>query len=221
MDLRRRNWRDDAKRTPPRSLAAIVTFIAVVALGCSAQSTPNSETGSERSAAASTIAVSSDGPRLQLDHWHAAFGIFICDRYLPNFTSTAEDLYGIHAHEDGLVHIHPFVEQAAGKNAVLRLFTDSIGMTLTDRELKLDVTEPQLDLKDGDACADGRPGKLRVVDFSGPHFGTVTTVKDPLQSRFTPDRVFAFVFAPDGVDIPPPPSATGLANPIDMPPPPR
>jgi hypothetical protein len=191
MDLRRRNWRDDAKRTPPRSLAAIVTFIAVVALGCSAQSTPNSETASERSAAAS------------------------------NFTSTAEDLYGIHAHEDGLVHIHPFVEQAAGKNAVLRLFTDSIGMTLTDRELKLDVTEPQLDLKDGDACADGRPGKLRVVDFSGPHFGTVTTVKDPLQSRFTPDRVFAFVFAPDGVDIPPPPSATGLANPIDMPPPPR
>ena len=52
------------------------------------------------------------------EHWHAAYGIFICDRFVTNVADKGQDdPLGIHTHEDGLVHIHPFSNAAAGKQA--------------------------------------------------------------------------------------------------------
>ena len=176
----------------------MVSFLAVLLIaGCSTGSKP--------------------GPRARADHWHAAFGVFLCDRYLPDFdASTLPDREGIHGHDDGLVHIHPFSETAAGANAILQRFTDAITMTLTATTLTLAIAEPPLDLKNGDACPNGKPGRLRVVDFSGPSLQTAVEVSNPLQSRFTPDRIFAFVFAPEDVVIPPPPSVAMLDAPSDI-----
>src|SRR3954453_23045374 len=43
------------------------------------------------------------------DHYHNAFGIFVCDKYLPALVdSTAPASLGIHTHGEGIIHIHPF-----------------------------------------------------------------------------------------------------------------
>ena len=57
-------------------------------------------------------------------HWHAAFGIYICDTFQPKITGTLEEtgidsdgnqvllndkfrILGIHSHGDGIIHYHP------------------------------------------------------------------------------------------------------------------
>ena len=55
-------------------------------------------------------------PRVGNDHWHSAYAIFDCDRFLPAFTSAA-DPDGIHSHQDGVVHVHPWNSSAAGEQA--------------------------------------------------------------------------------------------------------
>ena len=52
------------------------------------------------------------------DHWHAAYGVYLCDRWLPAIRSD-RDPQGIHTHNDGVIHIHPFNRQAAGRRATL------------------------------------------------------------------------------------------------------
>jgi hypothetical protein len=57
------------------------------------------------------------------DHWHTAYGIYICDQYLPNMSvGVTPDPGGIHTHQDGVIHIHPFLSRAAGKNATVGLY---------------------------------------------------------------------------------------------------
>src|SRR5688572_29289108 len=44
-------------------------------------------------------------PRPNQDHWHAAYGVFICGSWVPPFQDQAGDREGIHTHRDGLMHI--------------------------------------------------------------------------------------------------------------------
>jgi hypothetical protein len=54
------------------------------------------------------VAATVQYPRI---HWHAAFGVFVCGNYLPNRDGSPEpDLEGVHLHDDGLIHIHPFAK---------------------------------------------------------------------------------------------------------------
>ena len=78
-------------------------------------------------------------PRAQLaedsaafDHWHAAFAINICGTELPANADIGSDKLGIHTHQDGLIHIHPFSVQAAGKRATLQRFFDQIGREVSN-----------------------------------------------------------------------------------------
>lgn len=75
---------------------------------------------------------SSDSPGL-LDHWHAAFGLRVCGEFLPNLQADLDPL-GIHSHQDGVIHIHPFFEESAGKNATLGLFFDSVGIEVSGND---------------------------------------------------------------------------------------
>src|SRR5262245_47264640 len=38
------------------------------------------------------------------DHWHAAYGIYVCDQFLPPLTDTVADVTGLHTHGDGVAH---------------------------------------------------------------------------------------------------------------------
>src|SRR4051794_34093668 len=36
------------------------------------------------------------------DHWHAAYGIYVCDAFLPALTDQITDTTGLHTHGDGV-----------------------------------------------------------------------------------------------------------------------
>ena len=62
------------------------------------------------------------------EHWHSAIGIYVCDRWVSNLSDRGPDALGIHTHDDGLIHIHPFLAGATGKAATLGKFFDQVGM---------------------------------------------------------------------------------------------
>ena len=54
------------------------------------------------------------------DHWHAAYGIYICGEYLPNMSVGVDpDPGGIHSHQDGVIHIHGVALIVEPQNGVL------------------------------------------------------------------------------------------------------
>ena len=147
-------------------------------------------------------------PRAGLDHWHAAYGIAECGEFRPALTSAGQDQLGIHTHEDGLVHIEPLVDGAAGSNAQLGLFLDHVGVVAENDSVSFpDGTsweasaaecngEPaQIVLArwiDGQDAADGeRPNEVLTSDFRS--------------ARFRDDReayMLALIPAGDLTDIP-------------------
>lgn len=76
--------------------------------------------------------LASAAPLAGIDHWHAAYGVATCGEFQDPLSGIGEDPLGIHTHEDGLIHIEPLVDGAAGRNAKLRLFADYVGVTLAD-----------------------------------------------------------------------------------------
>src|SRR4051794_10910205 len=86
-------------------------------------------------------AADSTNPPKRGDHWHASYGIYICDRFITDVADNGEDKLGVHTHQDGLIHIHPFSTAAAGKQANLGKFFDQTGMKVTDSEIKLPAAE--------------------------------------------------------------------------------
>src|SRR3954454_15771063 len=65
------------------------------------------------------------------DHWHAAFGIYVCDTFLPAVADGPTDTKGIHTHQDGIIHIHPFSGGSAGNNAKMKVFADQVSLGLS------------------------------------------------------------------------------------------
>ncbi len=90
------------------------------------------------------------GAGRQGDHWHAAIGFYICGTFQPNISEAADPL-GIHTHDDGIVHIHPFVSRAAGKNAKLGVFFDTVDAKVSSTELRLPGQDTH---KNGEKCGD-------------------------------------------------------------------
>lgn len=98
------------------------------------------------------------------DHWHAKYSVEVCGQVLPPFPGSPGD---VHTHDkegtregDGIIHIHPASSATAGKNANLGVFLDSVGMTVTADTLQL---PGQKTWRNGDRCADGRAGTVRVL----------------------------------------------------------
>lgn len=142
------------------------------------------------------------------DHWHAAYGIYICDKFVDQITDQ-RDPEGIHTHGDGVIHIHPIVRRAAGKNATLSKFFDAVRLDLTDSKLEVPGKTYS---EDKDKC-DGKPGivQLKVKGRDKP---ITTNIAD---FRFTKDReVLTIAFAPEGAEIPTPPSEPTLDNLSDV-----
>ena len=51
------------------------------------------------------------------DHWHTAYGVYVCDELSPVMfpNDSSDNRTGIHTHGDGLIHIHPFVSSVTGQ----------------------------------------------------------------------------------------------------------
>jgi hypothetical protein len=146
-------------------------------------------------------------PLVNQDHWHAALGVNVCGQWLPNAPQSAEDVEGIHTHGDGLIHIHPFLSRAAGKNATVGKYFTLSGWKANENSFTLwDSTTH----KTGDKC-DGKEATVRWELNGKPQSGNIADY------RMQDKDVIALALLPKGEQIGTPPSAAELAAPSDLP----
>jgi hypothetical protein len=147
-------------------------------------------------------------PRVGEDHWHAAFGIFVCNAWLapvPAFESPE----GIHTHGDGVIHIHPFVPEAAGDNARLGVFLQGAHIQVTANEVLVGAERYGA----GDLCH-GQPTEVEVVRWADVvgDFEPEVVLKNGAELRFSADgEGYAIAVVPAGMGVPKPPSTDSLA----------
>jgi hypothetical protein len=156
------------------------------------------------------------------EHWHASYGIFICDRFVTNVSDKgADDPLGIHTHDDGLAHIHPFTNQAAGKQATLGKFFDQVGMKVTDTSIKLPSAEPfngRL-YKEGETTCGGEPATVKIVHWKSALAAAAGAKPQRVYTsdfsgiRFSEDLgAYTIAFVPKGTKVPPPPGAADITQ---------
>ena len=159
-----------------------------------------------------------DVPPVIGDHWHAAYGFYVCGEWqpdIPEFEATT----GIHTHGDGVIHIHPFSQSGAGENATLGTFLEDTDVKLSDDELtigKNELPDGAKTWKEGEDKCDGKNAELVVAqweDVSGNAKPALLTsgLRD---IRFRGDgEGYTIAFMPEGdTDIPKPPTAANLAE---------
>lgn len=143
------------------------------------------------------------------DHWHAALGFDICGTFAPNVPDSGTDPLGIHTHGDGVVHIHPFSSLSSGKRAKLALFFDTVGVKVSDTQIKL--TTDETTHKNGQKCDDGPAAvQTKVWDSRDPSDQGRIVTGNPANLRPTDGMLITIAFVPTGADIPRPPSADQL-----------
>jgi hypothetical protein len=144
-------------------------------------------------------------PLVNKDHWHAAIGVNVCGEWLPN-APTFEDAEGIHTHGDGLIHIHPFLSRAAGKNATVGLYFKLGGWKANQDSFTVWDGKTH---KTGDKCGD-KKATVRWELNGKPQSGSI--------SDYNPQNgdIIALALLPKGEAIGQPPSASELAAPSDL-----
>jgi hypothetical protein len=177
---RRRNW-----LFPASLLVIVILGVAVVYVA----KTPST--------------ASAGGPAVG-DHWHNAYGVYVCDKWLDPIPTPTDDKLGIHTHGDGVIHIHPFQGGSAGSNATMQVFADTVGMKLGDKSFTMpDGTK----YSDGYDC-NGQPAKVAIykwTDAIGANTGPTTYTSNFGGIRFTEEwSAFTFAVVPEGTTVPEP-----------------
>ena len=165
-------------------------------------------------------------------HWHSAYAIYNCDHWEPAINANSfADTAGIHAHDDGLMHIHPFIRRAAGKKARLGLFLDAVYTKITDTQLQwpsgssgtvaVPTAKMMTTLKVSDGCK--IKGKKVVAEVSvwkwdGAKDTTAEIYRNDFRSiPLVRSGGYAFVFAPKGTkNITIPASISAVEAPADV-----
>lgn len=155
-------------------------------------------------------ASAAEAPVANRDHWHAAYGFYVCDAFLPPLVDEGPDTTGLHTHGDGLIHIHPFLASAAGKNATLGKWGETVGVEFGDSSFTVDGTT----YADGYDCA-GTPATVAIYEWPAGDPNAEPTVHT---SGFADihlgenQAVFTFAVVPPGTDVPRTPSEGVLGN---------
>ncbi len=94
-----------------------------------------------------TLPAADSSPPTINDHWHAAYGFYLCDSWYQlegdleernsqgQFINTNFLRTGIHSHNDGVIHWHPYTSAAVGRNATLGVFLDTYDVEITNDSL--------------------------------------------------------------------------------------
>ena len=165
------------------------------------------------------------------DNWHASYGFYACDQWLPDLQGNKEELStaggllnegfrrtGIHSHDDGVIHWHPYSSAATGRNAKLGVFLDVYGIKLSDTKLEFPADQGGAVYEEGvTKCtdADGKSvdGEVVVYAFeafnSPDDYSTYITNFDDIRLK-QDGMAFSVVFAPAGTQAQLPPSAADL-----------
>lgn len=148
------------------------------------------------------------------DHWHAAYGIYVCDAFLPPLEDRM-DQSGIHTHADGLIHIHPFSERSAGVNANWATFGEAVELSVEPEAFALDGVE-----YDADFTCDGQPAQVVLYEWRAddPAASPIVHTQGIDRVWFHSDRLaYTLAVVPDGADVPRPRSIPTLDDLSDVP----
>jgi hypothetical protein len=176
----------------------------------------------------SSIANASTKPTTA-DHWHVAYGIYNCDKWLDNIKNTDEEqdaaglnelfkVTGIHTHGDGVIHIHPYGSAGTGKNAKLGSWLKLAPIKFSDTTMVLPAELGSATIKNGDKCGD-KAGTWKVLVWDDAKTAKTTEPKKYLTAfndiRFTRNGMaLAMVFNADDPNFDyktlEPPSAANL-----------
>jgi hypothetical protein len=146
------------------------------------------------------------------DHWHNAFGVYVCDSWLPPLDDADDDEQGIHSHGDGLIHVHPLSEDVAGEGATFGVFAEQVGITFDGDSF----TMPDGETYGPGTDCDGQPAVVELVrwDTPGAEEPSDVITSDFAAARILGDQqVLALAVVPEGTDVPQPDTTANLANP--------
>ena len=164
------------------------------------------------------------------DHWHASYGFYACDAWLPDLQGNKEELdsagqlvsdgfrrTGIHSHDDGVIHWHPYSSEATGRNAKLGVFLDVYGVKVSDTKIEFPADQGGAVYEEGvtKCTVDGKEVDGEVVVYAFDSYDApddVTTyITNFDEIRLKNDAMaFSVVFAPAGDKPGLPPSAANL-----------
>jgi hypothetical protein len=198
-EIERLRDRADGRRRKARMTIAAAVVLAVMATSGAIAATRDSNR---------QIAIGNDdvsgAPRANIDHWHTAYGVWICGRFLPPLQDT-RDPVGVHSHRDGIIHVHPFTKAASGPRATLEAFLRSIDASAADGLLDLPGVGSW---RDGESCG-GEPGQLRIVEWS-PEGTRLAEANDAASVPLKDGQGITIAFGPADEAVPPPPSLRTL-----------
>jgi len=92
------------------------------------------------------------------EHWHAFYQVTICGVIHP--PAPTWEGTGVHTHQDGVIHSHPFTEDEAGEGARLVKWFEYGGGVLSESELR--VPGFPATYSNGAQCRDGSTGSIQV-----------------------------------------------------------
>lgn len=117
-------------------------------------------------------------PAANKDHIHMAYAVNDCGKWLAPIP-TFESSFGIHTHGDGVLHIHPYLASASGKNATFSVFENGAGMSSSPSGLRYTGVNVKGD-------CNGKAAVLRVAEWN-----KVVDKNDKAISPSTkPDRIY-------------------------------
>ncbi len=148
-------------------------------------------------------------PRVGEDHWHASYTVYDCGTEVASFQGVS-DPDGIHSHQDGLIHIHPFNSGSSGEDAQMGVFLEAMNATVSRHA----ITGPEFADIETSATCDGEPAVIKIARYQvDPEVELVAVYDRDFESiQFFEDReAYSIAMVPVGED-PPPPSAASLAQ---------
>ncbi|MGA9275762.1 hypothetical protein [Ilumatobacter sp.] len=172
------------------------------------------------------------------DHWHHAYGFLICDTWVQlDGDGEAQDANGqptnveyartgIHSHDDGLIHWHPFSSASVGGRAKLGVFLDTYGVELSEDELQFPEDQRaqlpeefqetgRFESGETECTIDGETsvGHLQVTrwnNLSDTDEGTTFIAGFDDVALNEDAMVVSIAFVPDGTTVGKPPSVEGF-----------
>jgi hypothetical protein len=93
------------------------------------------------------------------EHWHAVYQVTICGAIHP--PAPTWEGSGVHTHQDGIIHSHPFTDSEAGEGARLIKWFEYGGGVLSGNELR--VPGFPATYANGAQCPDGAIGFIQVL----------------------------------------------------------
>lgn len=176
------------------------------------------------------------------DHWHHVYGFYICGEWVQldgdgegrdasgNPTNVKYARSGIHSHDDGLIHWHPFSSASVGRRADLGVFLDVYGVELSNDVLefppeqraqlpaafqedgRFESGETECPNADGDGGETGRLQVVRWENIDSPGDGTTFIAGFDGIGLNQDAMVVVVAFVPDNTTIEKPPWTAEFAE---------